>query len=108
MQNLTLDLKKLGLKAGRLPDEVEHDLTVMRSAPWEWDKIRKATCRVNCSTQASCCFYVYAKDGMVLRQELVADYPSYDDPEVPAPNPRGCQKGMVYPHRIYDPSRIKY
>ncbi len=108
MQNLTLELKKLGLKAGRFPDEVMYELTTMRSTPWEWDKIAKSTCRNNCSSQASCCFYVYAKDGMVLRQELVGNYPPYHDPEVPEPNPRGCQKGVTYPHRIYDPSRIKY
>lgn len=108
MPNLTLNLKKLELKAGRLPDEVVHDLTAMRSAPWEWDNIAKSTCRNNCASQSSCCFHVYAKDGMVLRQELVADYPSYADPEVPERNPKGCQKGVAYLHRIYDPCRIKF
>ena len=108
MQNMTLDLKKLGLKTGRLPDEVEHDLSAMRRAPWEWDKIAKSTCRNNCASQSSCSFHVYAKDGVVLRQELVGHYPAYADPELPDRNPKGCQKGMVYPHRIYDPSRIKY
>ncbi|MEK6563387.1 MAG: molybdopterin-dependent oxidoreductase [Candidatus Binatota bacterium] len=44
----------------------------------------------------------------MLREEQAANYPPQNDPLAPDFNPRGCQKGSCYVHRIYDPTRIKY
>jgi DMSO reductase family type II enzyme molybdopterin subunit len=108
MNKLTLELAGLESGNGPLPEVADYDAGSFRTAPWEWDAVARVTCRTNCSSQSGCQFNAYAKDGLVLRQELVGDLPAINDPEVPDPNPKGCQKGVVYPHRIYDPSRLKY
>lgn len=108
MSQTKLKLTGLALKNGWLPDDVQYDAATFRDAPRDWDEIARVSCRNNCAYQGYCSFDAYAKDGMVLHQELVGEYPAYNDPDVPDPNPRGCQKGLVYPHRIYDPSRLKY
>jgi len=68
----------------------------------------KVTCHNNCSNQLACVLDAYVKDGVVARVEQSARYPSPNDPEVPDPHPRGCQKGMVTPHRLADPSRLRF
>ncbi|HJN77834.1 MAG TPA: hypothetical protein QGF58_28210 [Myxococcota bacterium] len=62
---------------------------------WTWDYVVRSTHNLNCWFQQSCCFYVYAKDGVVTREEQVGDYPQ-THPGVPDFNPRGCQKGCSY------------
>jgi len=74
---------------------------------WTWDKVVKGTHLVNCGYQAACCWDIYIKDGVVIREEQTAEYPPID-PGAPDPNPRGCQKGVCYSHRMYDPTRLKY
>jgi DMSO reductase family type II enzyme molybdopterin subunit len=74
---------------------------------WVWDKVVKGTHCVNCSTQYACNWNIYVKDGIVVREEQAANY-QQTNPEVPDFNPRGCQKGASFSHRMYAPSRIKY
>jgi len=74
---------------------------------WRWDKVVKGTHYVNCWYQSSCNWNVYVKDGIVWREEQVANYPQTNS-EVPDFNPRGCQKGACHSHRMYEPGRIKY
>ena len=72
---------------------------------WAWDRIVRSTHFVNCWYQSSCAWNVYVKDGVVWREEQVAEYPQ-TNAEVPDPNPRGCQKGGCFSERMYDPTRI--
>ena len=74
---------------------------------WRWDKVVKSSHWVNCWYQAHCAWNVYVKDGMVWREEQVADYPQIN-PNLPDPNPRGCQKGGCFSERMYDPSRVRH
>ncbi|MDH3212616.1 MAG: molybdopterin-dependent oxidoreductase [Myxococcales bacterium] len=74
---------------------------------WVWDSVAKGTHYVNCAFQRGCAWNVYVKDGVVWREEQVADYPQTHD-GVPDFNPRGCQKGACYSDRMHDASRILY
>ena len=80
----------------------------IRRAPWHWDKVVKSSHLTNCAYQQACNFNLYVKDGVILREEQAANYPPRNDPAVPDFNPRGCQKGACYAHRVYDPTRVKY
>ncbi|UCD85807.1 MAG: molybdopterin-dependent oxidoreductase [Deltaproteobacteria bacterium] len=73
---------------------------------WQWDKITKGTHLVDCYP-GSCSWNVYAKDGVVWREEQAANYPVVD-PRAPDWNPRGCQKGCSYSNQMYNPERLKY
>jgi DMSO reductase family type II enzyme molybdopterin subunit len=72
---------------------------------WVWDSVVKGTHYVNCAYQRGCAWNVYVKDGVVWREEQVADYPQ-THPGVPDFNPRGCQKGACYSERMHDASRL--
>ena len=72
---------------------------------WTWDRVAKGTHLANCVYQRNCCWHVYIKDGLVWREEQFAGYPR-TNADVPDFNPRGCQKGACYSHRMYDPSRL--
>jgi len=74
---------------------------------WRWDKVVRSSHFVNCWYQAHCAWNVYVKDGMVWREEQVAEYPQIK-PGIPDPNPRGCQKGACFSERMYDAGRVKY
>jgi len=74
---------------------------------WSWDRVVKSTHFVNCWQQAHCAWNVYVKDGIVWREEQVADYPRVRS-DVPDFNPRGCQKGACFSERMYDPSRVRW
>ncbi|MBW2387246.1 MAG: molybdopterin-dependent oxidoreductase [Deltaproteobacteria bacterium] len=74
---------------------------------WTWDRIAKGTHYVNCAYQRGCAWNVYVKDGIVWREEQVADYPQ-TNAEVPDFNPRGCQKGACYSDRMHDQSRLMH
>jgi DMSO reductase family type II enzyme molybdopterin subunit len=74
---------------------------------WTWDKVGRGTHYGNCWYQLGCCFNIYVKDGIIVREEQAAEYPQ-TNPEVPDYNPRGCQKGSCYSERMYTRSRIKY
>ncbi|MBI2090530.1 MAG: molybdopterin-dependent oxidoreductase, partial [Deltaproteobacteria bacterium] len=68
----------------------------------------KASHQSNCGIQRACNMNLYVKDGVVLREEQAANYPAPKDPDAPDFNPRGCQKGVCYAQRMYDPTRVKY
>ncbi|MBI2060953.1 MAG: molybdopterin-dependent oxidoreductase [Nitrospirae bacterium] len=74
---------------------------------WTWDSVVKSTHNLNCWYQQNCLFHLYVKDGVVLREEQVADYPQTND-QVPDFNPRGCNKGACYAAMMINPSRLKY
>ena len=74
---------------------------------WKWDRVAKSTHHVNCWYQRACAWNIFVKDGYVLREEQAADYPQ-TNPDVPDFNPRGCQKGACYSHRMYDATRLQY
>jgi DMSO reductase family type II enzyme molybdopterin subunit len=57
-------------------------------ARWTWDKVVRSSHFVNCWYQAHCAWNVYVKDGLVWREEQVAEYPQLA-PGIPDPNPRG-------------------
>ncbi len=74
---------------------------------WKWDRVVRSTHMVNCWYQANCSWSIFVKEGIVWREEQVADYPQVR-PDVPDFNPRGCQKGACFSERMYDASRIRY
>ncbi|MBI4494945.1 MAG: molybdopterin-dependent oxidoreductase, partial [Chloroflexi bacterium] len=108
MVALTLELEGLagdGFAATEMPG---YDLVELRQRRLEWDRVVKATHLTACAWQHSCGFSLFVKDGIVLREEQAGRYPGFNDPSIPDYNPRGCQKGVCYAHRMYDPTRLKY
>ncbi|MBW2288713.1 MAG: hypothetical protein JRG90_12915, partial [Deltaproteobacteria bacterium] len=61
----------------RVPSDVPHydDWHDIYAQKWTWDRISKCTHYVNCAYQRGCAWNVYVKDGIVWREEQVADYP---------------------------------
>jgi anaerobic dimethyl sulfoxide reductase subunit A len=63
---------------------------------------------MHCSNcQGNCAFHVFAKDGMVTREEQLAQYPQIS-PNIPDPNPRGCNKGTIHSQAMYEKDRLLY
>lgn len=104
----TLQLSLEGLTGADGALSVPYDFKALRHRLWDWDRVVKSSHLTNCWYQRACNFNLYVKDGVVLREEQAGNYPPPNDPEVPDQNPRGCQKGACYAHRMYDPTRIKY
>jgi dimethylsulfide dehydrogenase subunit alpha/complex iron-sulfur molybdoenzyme family reductase subunit alpha len=59
----------------------------------------------NC--QGNCAFRVSARDGRVVREEQLAEYPQIH-PGIPDPNPRGCNKGVIHSQAMYERDRLRY
>lgn len=59
----------------------------------------------NC--QGNCAFQLFSKDGMIVREEQLAQYPQIN-PEIPDANPRGCNKGIIASQAMYEKDRILY
>jgi len=57
----------------------------------------------NC--QGNCAFRVFARDGVVTREEQLAQYPQVS-PGIPDPNPRGCNKGTIHSQAMYEKDRL--
>jgi len=72
---------------------------------WRWDAVGYAAHCSNCA--GNCAFKVFVKDGIVLREEQLAQYPRSNN-RVPDFNPRGCQKGAVHSHAMYDADRLRF
>ncbi len=72
---------------------------------WTWDRVVRGTHYANCGYQR-CAWNVYVKDGLVWREEQAGTYPQTNS-DVADFNPRGCQKGACWSHRMYDPSRLR-
>jgi dimethylsulfide dehydrogenase subunit alpha/complex iron-sulfur molybdoenzyme family reductase subunit alpha len=60
---------------------------------------------VNC--HGNCAFKILGRDGIVLREEQLAQYPQIA-PDIPDTNPRGCQKGAIHSQAMYESDRIRY
>jgi DMSO reductase family type II enzyme molybdopterin subunit len=105
---LGLELEALELSDASLQEVQGYDLRALRQQETSWDRVVKSSHLTNCWYQRACNFNLFVKDGVVLREEQVGNYPAPNDPAVPDPNPRGCQKGACYVHRTYDPTRVKY
>ncbi len=74
-------------------------------AKLDYDTATISTHNINCWFQQNCAFHVFTKDGKVIREEQVADYPQ-ENPDVPDFNPRGCQKGCTYSNMMYNEARV--
>ncbi len=59
----------------------------------------------NC--QGNCAFQVFSEDGVIVREEQLAQYPQIA-PEIPDANPRGCNKGVIASQAMYEKDRILY
>jgi complex iron-sulfur molybdoenzyme family reductase subunit alpha len=70
----------------------------------QWDTKTRGTHLINCT--GACPFFVYSKDGIILREEQSRDMPRLKG--VPEYNPRGCQKGVCGTDYVYGPQRVKY
>ena len=93
MGHLSLHLEGLRPTEITQSDVENYDLQTLRQKEWSWDRVVKSSHLTNCWYQKACNFNLYVKDGVVLREEQAANYPAPNDPAVPDPNPRGCQKG---------------
>ncbi|MBI3355113.1 MAG: molybdopterin-dependent oxidoreductase [Nitrospirae bacterium] len=60
---------------------------------------------VNC--KGNCAWQTFEKDGRIVREEQVSDYPQIS-PEIPDANPRGCNKGALHSQALYEKDRILY
>ena len=72
---------------------------------YEHDQVGFSAHCVNC--HGNCAFKILAKDGIVIREEQLAQYPQIA-PDIPDTNPRGCQKGAINSQAMYEPDRIRY
>ncbi|RLA55450.1 MAG: dimethylsulfide dehydrogenase [Gammaproteobacteria bacterium] len=72
---------------------------------YEHDVVGFSAHCVNC--HGNCAFKILARDGIVVREEQLAQYPQIA-PDIPDTNPRGCQKGAIHSQAMYDPDRIRY
>jgi DMSO reductase family type II enzyme molybdopterin subunit len=108
MATLTLELSGLAAVDTSSSKDLAYELRDLRQQPWEWDRVVKSSHLSNCWYGRACNFNVYVKDGIALREEQAANYPLPSGSIVPDPNPRGCQKGACYVHRMYDPTRVRY
>ena len=70
-----------------------------------WDHVGYAAHCINCV--GNCAFRIYVKDGIVLREEQIAEYPQIN-PDTPDANPRGCQKGAIHSAAMYEGDRLRY
>jgi DMSO reductase family type II enzyme molybdopterin subunit len=73
---------------------------------WKWDKVSWGTHCVDCYP-GNCPFYVFVKDGVVLREEQAGVH-SVIEPGVPDRNPLGCQKGAAWSQLLYAKERVLY
>jgi DMSO reductase family type II enzyme molybdopterin subunit len=108
MAELKLELGRLEPKDTVLPDVASYSRSNVERDLWDWDRVVKGSHLTNCWYQQACNYNLYCKDGVILREEQAANYPHQNDPLAPDFNPRGCQKGSCYTHRLYDPTRLKF
>ncbi|MEH6471586.1 MAG: molybdopterin-dependent oxidoreductase [Halopseudomonas sp.] len=72
---------------------------------YEYDAIGYAAHCVNC--HGNCSFKILVKNGIVMREEQLAQYPQVAD-NIPDTNPRGCQKGAIHSQAMYESDRLRY
>lgn len=108
MVTLNLNLRGLKVNDSSKADEQAYSLKEITERSWDWDRVVKGSHTTNCSYSMACNMNLYVKDGVVIREEQVGNYPAPNDPNVPDYNPKGCQKGVCYADRMYDATRLKY
>ncbi len=59
----------------------------------------------NC--QGNCAWRLYVKDGVLMREEQLAEYPQVST-DIPDANPRGCNKGAIHSQAMYEKDRLRY
>ena len=59
----------------------------------------------NC--QGNCAWRIFAKDGVIQREEQLAEYPQIAM-DIPDANPRGCNKGAIHSQAMYEKDRLRY
>jgi len=103
-----------GSFAARVADEIisgEHRLEYnsvqdLYRQTWSWDSVTWGSHTNQCAP-GGCSFRVYAKNGLVWREEQSArSYAS--NPKYPDYNPQGCQKGCGFHNTLTTPERVKY
>lgn len=91
--------------AATLPPQPWEDLYRDEFAATLGDAMGYAFHCSNC--QGNCAWKVYARDGMVTREEQAAAYPPIG-PKIPDANPRGCNKGIVHSKQMVQADRLLY
>jgi DMSO reductase family type II enzyme molybdopterin subunit len=73
---------------------------------WTWDSVARGT-HTNTNCVGSCAWNLYAREGIVWREEQAATYaPSNEN--FPDFNPRGCNKGACASDLFVGPSRVTH
>lgn len=98
-------LNKLVLVGDPMVDYPYREWEDLYRREWVWDKVGISSHCSNCA--GNCAWNVYVKDGIVMREEQLAQYPS-TNPNVPDFNPRGCQKGAIHSDAMYDADRLRF
>jgi DMSO reductase family type II enzyme molybdopterin subunit len=60
---------------------------------------------VNC--KGNCAWQTFEKDGRIVREEQVANYPQIRT-DIPDANPRGCNKGAIHSQSLYEKDRLLF
>jgi nitrate reductase alpha subunit len=71
----------------------------------QYDKVVRSAHGVNCT--GGCSWNIHVKNGMVALETQATDYPRVSC-DVPAYEPRGCQRGISTSWYVYSPLRVKY
>jgi len=69
------------------------------------DRVVRSTHGVNCT--GGCSWNIHVKNGVVALETQATDYPRISG-DVPAYEPRGCQRGISFSWYLYSPLRVKY
>jgi nitrate reductase alpha subunit len=69
------------------------------------DRVVRSTHGVNCT--GGCSWNIHVKNGVVALETQATDYPRISC-DVPAYEPRGCQRGISFSWYLYSPLRVKY
>ena len=72
---------------------------------FQHDKVVRSTHGVNCT--GGCSWNIHVKNGVVALETQATDYPRISC-DVPAYEPRGCQRGISTSWYLYSPLRVKY
>ena len=73
---------------------------------WRWDRVTWGS-HTNQCFPGGCSFRVFARDGVVWREEQTASTEA-SGPGYPDFNPQGCQKGCGFHHALVSPDRVLY
>ena len=72
---------------------------------FQHDRVVRSTHGVNCT--GGCSWNIHVKNGVVALETQATDYPRIAC-DIPAYEPRGCQRGISTSWYLYSPLRVKY